>query len=32
MYFVNVYKTRTMKLVEIILKRGRRENDGGGES
>jgi hypothetical protein len=32
MYFVNVYKNRTMKLVEIILKRGRRENDGGGES
>jgi hypothetical protein len=34
MYFVFMYENRRMKLVEIILRRGRgmRENDGGGKS
>jgi hypothetical protein len=35
MYFVLVYENRTMKPVEIVLKRGlgaMREKDGGGES
>jgi hypothetical protein len=35
MCFVSIYENRRMKFVEIVLKRGRRgkrENDGGGES
>jgi hypothetical protein len=35
MYFVFIYKNRRMKLVEIVLRKGRRgkrENDGGGNS
>jgi hypothetical protein len=36
MYFVFVYKNRTMKLVEIVLRgegeKGMREKDGGGDS
>jgi hypothetical protein len=34
-YFVYVYERRTMKTVEVIVRRGRRrmrENDGGDES
>jgi hypothetical protein len=32
---IYLYENRTIKLVEIVLKRGKegmRENDGGGES
>jgi hypothetical protein len=32
MYFVYVYENRTMKPVEFVLRLGRRENDGEGES
>jgi hypothetical protein len=35
MYFVFVYENRTVKPIEIVLKKGEgevRENDGGGES
>jgi hypothetical protein len=32
MFFIYLYENRTMKLVEIILSRGVRENDGGNES
>jgi hypothetical protein len=34
MYFVYMYEHRTMKLVEIVLRRGEemRENDGRDES
>jgi hypothetical protein len=34
MYFVFIYENRRMKLVAIVLRRGRgkRENDGGGKS
>jgi hypothetical protein len=34
-YFVFMYKNRTMKPVETVLRKGRgrmRDNDGGGES
>jgi hypothetical protein len=34
-HFVYVYENKTMKLVEIVLKKGgkgMRENDGGDES
>jgi hypothetical protein len=34
-YFAFMYENRTMKPVEIVLRRGggtKRENDGGGES
>jgi hypothetical protein len=32
MYFVYVFKNRTMRPVEIVLERGRREDDRGGKS
>jgi hypothetical protein len=34
MCFVFIYENRRMKLVEIVLRRGRgkREHDGGGKS
>jgi hypothetical protein len=32
MYFEYVYENTTMKSVEIVLRRGLRENDGRGES
>jgi hypothetical protein len=31
-YFVSIYENRRMKAVGIVLRGGKRENDGGGKS
>jgi hypothetical protein len=31
-YFVSIYEDRRMQPVEIILRKGKREIDGGGKS
>jgi hypothetical protein len=32
MCFVSVYENRKIKAFEVVLRRGRRENKGGGKS
>jgi hypothetical protein len=32
MYFVSIYENAQMKPVEIVLRGGKRQNDGGGKS